>query len=73
MEEKEIIANAAQGDYKYGFTSDIGEGFARDQMGLSASGEQVHEILDQVKALGISKKGLVTDDEFRRITDTVLR
>ncbi len=23
MEEKEIIANAAQGDYKYGFTSDI--------------------------------------------------
>ncbi len=44
-----------------------------DQMGLSASGEQVHEILDQVKALGISKKGLVTDDEFRRIADTVLR
>ena len=38
-----------------------------DQLGLEASDEQVAEMLAEVKALGIRKKGLVTLEEFREI------
>jgi len=41
-------------------------------MGITdASDDAVKEILVQVKALGIKKKGLVTTDEFRRIVESV--
>src|SRR5262249_33982787 len=41
-------------------------------MGITnADDESVKEILNQVKALGIQKKGLVTTDEFRKIVETV--
>lgn len=43
-----------------------------DQLGMSATSEQVHEILERVKDLGIRKKGLVSDDEFREIADGVI-
>lgn len=43
-----------------------------DQLGMSATSEQVHEILEKVKDLGIRKKGLVSDDEFREIADGVI-
>jgi methanogen homocitrate synthase len=42
-----------------------------EQMGITgASDDAVKEILAQVKALGIQKKGLVTPDEFRRIVES---
>lgn len=43
-----------------------------DRLGMSATSEQVHEILEKVKDLGIRKKGLVSDDEFREIADGVI-
>ena len=40
-------------------------------MGITdPDGEAVKEILGQVKALGIQKKGLVTEEEFRRIAES---
>jgi isopropylmalate/homocitrate/citramalate synthase len=42
-----------------------------DEMGITDySDDAVKEILAQVKALGIEKKGLVTKDEFRRIAES---
>jgi methanogen homocitrate synthase len=42
-----------------------------EQMGITdASDDAVKEILAQVKALGIRKKGLVTIDEFRRLAES---
>lgn len=43
-----------------------------DQMGLEASDDQVAEILAQVKAQGISKKALLTQDEFEQIVQKIL-
>jgi methanogen homocitrate synthase len=39
--------------------------------GLNASDEAVNEMLAQVKAKGIAKRGLLTDDEFREIAQKV--
>ena len=44
-------------------------GKARDD---NADDEAVDEMLKQVKDLGIEKRGLVTDDEFRKIAKSVL-
>ena len=38
-----------------------------EDLGLSATDEQKKEIPQPVKGLGIEKKSLVTDDEFRAI------
>ncbi len=38
-----------------------------DEMGVAASDEQVAEMLEQVKALGVQKKGLLTTAEFQAI------
>ena len=41
------------------------------KMGLSADEDSIEEMLQQVKALGIEKKGPVTDEEFMNIVDRV--
>lgn len=43
-----------------------------EQMGKTATDEQVAEILDRVKTLGIEKKALLTTEEFESIVSTVL-
>ena len=43
-----------------------------DELGLSASDEQIADMLDQVKAKGIEKKSTLTDGEFKTIVDSVL-
>jgi isopropylmalate/homocitrate/citramalate synthase len=43
-----------------------------EDLGLEATDEERSEILNQIKTLGIEKKGLVTDDEFRAIYRTVV-
>lgn len=43
-----------------------------EQLGVQATPDQVNEVLMQVKELGIKKKGLVNDDEFRNIVKEVL-
>jgi len=36
------------------------------------SEEQANKILDQVKDISVEKKGLVTDDEFKRIYQEIM-
>lgn len=42
------------------------------ELGKDANADQVDEIVMRVKDLGIKKKGLLTDEEFKRIVDEVL-
>lgn len=44
-----------------------------DQLNAKATPIQVDEILKKVKALGVQKRGLVTDEEFGKITQEVLK
>jgi isopropylmalate/homocitrate/citramalate synthase len=47
--------------------------FSLEQMGINNTpDDKVDEILKQVKALGIKKKTIITDDEFRSIVKAVL-
>jgi isopropylmalate/homocitrate/citramalate synthase len=41
------------------------------QIGVQATPDQVEDILKRVKELGIKKKGLVNDDEFRNIVNKI--
>jgi len=43
-----------------------------NRIGVSASDEEMLEILTQVKAYSLEKKGLLTEDEFRKIVDGVV-
>ncbi|MBW1714439.1 MAG: hypothetical protein JRJ77_01250 [Deltaproteobacteria bacterium] len=43
------------------------------QLGLQATPIEVDEILAKVKELGVQKKGLVSDKEFRNISEEVLK
>jgi len=38
-----------------------------EELGLDVPEEAQRELLDAVKKLGTDKRGLVTDDEFRRL------
>ncbi len=42
------------------------------KMNVKTTSEQVDEILKKVKELGVKKKGLVNDDEFKRILKEIL-
>jgi isopropylmalate/homocitrate/citramalate synthase len=42
------------------------------KLGVQATANQVNELLKEVKELGMKKKGLVSDDEFRRIVEKIL-
>ena len=44
-----------------------------EKMGLTATPNQVNEILTEVKKLGISKKGLVYSEEFKNIYDQITK
>ena len=46
--------------------------YALEKMNLTATDEQITEILKEVKAKGIEKKGLLTEEEFRAIADKYL-
>jgi isopropylmalate/homocitrate/citramalate synthase len=41
-----------------------------EELGLELSEEKQRELLDHVKRLGAEKRGLVTDEEFRRLAQT---
>jgi len=41
-------------------------------MGVKATPDQAEEVLKKVKELGIKKKGLVSDDEFKNIVKEVI-
>jgi isopropylmalate/homocitrate/citramalate synthase len=41
-------------------------------MNVKATSEQADEILKKVKELGVKKKGLVNEDEFKRMVKEVL-
>jgi isopropylmalate/homocitrate/citramalate synthase len=41
-----------------------------EELGLELDEERQRELLEQVKTLGAEKRGLVTDDEFRRLAQT---
>jgi isopropylmalate/homocitrate/citramalate synthase len=41
-----------------------------EELGLELSEERQRELLEAVKKLGAEKRGLVTDDEFRRLAET---
>lgn len=43
-----------------------------DKMGVEATSGQKEEILYEVKQKALEKKGLINEDEFRKITETVL-
>lgn len=43
-----------------------------DQLGITASDEQIAHILERVKAKGIEKCGLLTTDEFKEIVSIVM-
>lgn len=43
-----------------------------DQLGVQTTQIQVDEILEKVKELGIQKRGLVNDSEFRKIVEGIL-
>jgi isopropylmalate/homocitrate/citramalate synthase len=43
-----------------------------EQLGLQATPDQIDQILIHVKALGIKKKGLVNDAEFKKIAGAIL-
>ena len=42
-----------------------------EELGLDLSEEAQRELLARVKELGTSKRGLVTDDEFRQLLATL--
>ena len=44
-----------------------------EKLNVSATAVQVDEVLKRVKELGVRKRGLVTDDEFREIVKEVLK
>ena len=44
-----------------------------EKMNVKATSEQTDEILKKVKELGVKKKGLVSDDEFKGIVGDVLK
>lgn len=44
-----------------------------DEMGLTATEDQIADMLQLVKAKGIEKKGTLTDEEFRAIATQVLK
>jgi methanogen homocitrate synthase len=46
--------------------------YTLEQMGLTADDDAVAEMLKQVKDKSIAKRGLVTNEEFREIADSVL-
>jgi len=43
-----------------------------EQLGVQATADQVNEVLKEVKELGMKKKGLVSDNEFRGIVEKIL-
>ena len=43
-----------------------------EKLNIKATPDQVEKVLEKVKALGVKKKGLVNDDEFRNIIKEVL-
>lgn len=43
-----------------------------EKLGIQATADQVNEVLKKVKELGMKKKGLVSDNEFRSIVETIL-
>jgi 2-isopropylmalate synthase len=43
-----------------------------EKINVKATSEQVDEILKKVKELGVKKKGLVNDDEFKRMVKEIL-
>lgn len=47
--------------------------YALEQLGLEATGDQVTELLSEVKAKGVEKKGLLTMEEFSLIADSILQ
>lgn len=47
--------------------------YALQKKGLTASDEQVREMLARVKERSISKRGLVTPEEFDEIAKEVLK
>ena len=63
--DREILLSKKSGkksiDYKLG------------QLNISASSEQVDQILLAVKELGLKKKGIVTDGEFEKIVKGVVK
>ena len=46
--------------------------FKLEKLNVKATSEQADEILKKVKELGVKKKGLVNDDEFKRMVKEVL-
>jgi isopropylmalate/homocitrate/citramalate synthase len=44
-----------------------------EKMNVKASPEQVDEVLKEVKALGLKKKGLVNDKELKEIVKKVIK
>lgn len=47
--------------------------FKLEQINVKATSEQVDGILAQVKNLGVQKKGILTEDEFKKIVNDVLQ
>jgi isopropylmalate/homocitrate/citramalate synthase len=43
-----------------------------EKLGIQATADQVNEVVKKVKELGMKKKGLVSDNEFRRIVEKIL-
>ncbi len=43
-----------------------------EKLGIQATADQVNEIVKKVKELGMKKKGLVSDNEFKRIVEKIL-
>jgi methanogen homocitrate synthase len=43
-----------------------------EKLGIQATADQVSEVVKKVKELGMKKKGLVSDNEFRRIVEKIL-
>ena len=43
-----------------------------EKLGIQATADQVNEVLKKVKELGMKKKGLVSDNEFRSIVEKIL-
>jgi len=46
--------------------------YCLEKLGINASEEQIADILDQVKGIGMEKKRLVTMEEFLEITQRVI-
>lgn len=47
--------------------------YALDQLGVTASDQEIEEILTEVKAKGTEKKGLLSMEEFQAITDGIVK